>query len=125
VFSKSFNPSTIPVGGTSALVFAISNPNPTTNLTNISFTDNFPAGLIVATPNGLAGGCPGGVVVAASGTSTVTLTSATLPPLASCSFKVDVTATPNAAPSETNTALPITATESGPGLPATATLHVG
>jgi hypothetical protein len=125
VFSKSFSPSTITSSGTTSLVFVISNPNPTSNLTNISFLDNFPAGLVVASPNGLAGGCPGAIINAAPGANNVTMTGAMLTPLASCSFKVDVTATANTAPTLTNTAGPITATESGPGPTATATLTIG
>src|SRR5262249_55820479 len=59
VLNKSFNATSISPGGTPVpLVFTVNNPNSSTTLTGINFNDNLPPGLVVATPNGLAGGCP-------------------------------------------------------------------
>src|SRR5439155_20887603 len=60
VVSKSFNPTTIFVNGTSVLTFDAVNPNSATTLTNVNFTDTLPAGLIIATPNNINGVCTGG-----------------------------------------------------------------
>jgi hypothetical protein len=125
LINKAFGATQIAAGGTTSLVFSISNPNSTTNLTGISFSDNLPPGLVVATPNGVAGGCPGGVINAPPGGPLITMTGATLPPLASCSFKVDVTATAGTAGVLTNVTDPITSNESGPGGQATAKIQVG
>jgi hypothetical protein len=125
LINKSFGATQIAAGGTTSLVFSISNPNSATNLTGISFNDNLPPGLVVATPNGVAGGCPGGIINAPSGAPLITMTGATLPPLASCSFKVDVTATAGTAGVLTNVTDPITSNESGPGGQANATIRVG
>src|SRR6185295_2983643 len=64
--SKSFTPATITLNGTSALSFTLNNPGQTT-LNNISFTDTLPAGLVVATPNGLNGNCGNGTITAVAG----------------------------------------------------------
>jgi uncharacterized repeat protein (TIGR01451 family) len=86
--SKQFLPSTTVQNGTSLLSFTISNPNcdpadPTTcgrvapnspvAFTGIAFTDSLPAGLVVASPNGLSNSCDG-IVTAVPGSSAITLT---------------------------------------------------
>jgi hypothetical protein len=123
LIAKSFGTSQIPLGSSTSLTFTIQNPNSTTNLTGIGFNDNLPPGIVIATPNGLAGGCPGGVINAPPGGPMVSLTGATLPPLASCSFKVDVTGVSGG--TWTNVTDPITSNEAGPGKTATATILVG
>jgi hypothetical protein len=123
--AKSFGATAIPVGGTTSLAFSISNPNSSVTLTGIALHDNLPPGLVVATPNGLAGSCPGGIVNAPPGGPLITMTGASLPPLASCSFKVNVTAMAGITGLLTNVTDPITSNESGPGGQATATIQVG
>ncbi len=50
--------SDVPLGGETTLEFVIANPNPSTTLTGVGFSDNLPSGLVVATPsNGLSGSC--------------------------------------------------------------------
>jgi hypothetical protein len=44
----------IPLNGTMGMGLAIDNPNLTVSLTGLTFTDTLPAGLVVATPNGLS-----------------------------------------------------------------------
>ncbi len=59
--SKSFNPATVTVGGTSTLLLTLfaanSTPRTSTTLTT-SFADNLPAGVLIATPNALSANCP-------------------------------------------------------------------
>jgi uncharacterized repeat protein (TIGR01451 family) len=93
--SKTFLPSTTVQNATSLLSFTITNPNcnpadpsltcglaagnnPMT-LTGISFTDSLPAGLVVASPNGLSNNCDG-IVTAVPGSSAITLTAGDLGP---------------------------------------------
>ncbi|MFC7550241.1 ice-binding family protein [Plantactinospora sp. GCM10030261] len=121
--SKAFDDSTIPVGGTTSLVFTLSNPNASTSLTGVSFVDNLPAGLVVATPNGLSGSCGGGTITATAGGSSIRLAGATLPAGGSCTFSVNVTGTTSG--TKSNTSGPVDSNESGPGATASARITVG
>src|SRR5262249_60832742 len=51
--TKAFGAASILVNASTSLTFTINNPNTTLGLTGIAFTDSLPAGLKVATPNGL------------------------------------------------------------------------
>ena len=84
-------PSHIPLGGETVLHFAIVNPNRSTTLTGVGFSDNLPSGVVVATPgNGLSGSCGGGSITAVPASSTIILSGATLGGGASCRFSVDL-----------------------------------
>ncbi len=88
-FTKAFGAASIPLNGTTSLTFNLKAiPNPLVD----SFTDTLPAGLLVATPNGLSAvtGCGLGTVTATAGSSVVSLTAAVF---GSCSFSVNVTGT--------------------------------
>jgi hypothetical protein len=112
-------------GPSTALSFAITNPNATT-LTGVGFTDTLPSGLVVSTPNGLTAKCglflPGGGITAIAGSNSISLSGATLAPGASCTFSVNVTGT--AIGVQTNTTSTVTSNEAAPGAPATATTLV-
>ena len=123
VLTKTFNPTIIPTGQTTTLTFAVSNVNPTVALTGVGFTDPLPAGLLVATPNGLAGTCGGGTITAVAGSNTVTLAGATLPPNSGCTFSVSVIG--STAGTYLNATDPVVSANGGPGLPASAPLVVG
>ena len=120
IFTKSFAPSTILLNGTSTLSFNISNPTPLTMLGG-AFTDAFPTGLIVATPNGLTGSCVGGIT-ATAGSSSVSLSGATLAPGATCTFSVNVVGTIDGSFSNS---VQVTTANAGNGGTATASLLVG
>ena len=94
VIAKSFGVPQITTGNSTSLSFTISNPNVATSLTNVSFFDSLPAGLVVATPNGLTGSCGGGTITATAGSTAVNLTGATLAALGSCTFSLNVTGRP-------------------------------
>src|SRR5206468_2242208 len=55
--SKAFEDATIPLNGTTPLRFALTNPNTETSLTGVSFVDNLPTGLVVATPSAAQTNC--------------------------------------------------------------------
>jgi hypothetical protein len=120
--SASFTPSTIGTRSTSALRFTLTNPNSDIALTGAGFTDSLPTGVMVSTPNGLAGSCGGGTIAATAGGSSVSLIGAMLAPGASCTFSIDVTS--SKAGNYVNTTGAVTANESFTGLSATASLNV-
>lgn len=120
--TKTFNPNTILLNGISTLSFSITNPNTTTALTGVGFTDTLPAVLIISTPNGLTGTCGGGTITAPAGTNTIGLTGTTLAASGTCTFSVNVMGT--TAGVSTNTTSNVTSNEGGPGNTATAGITV-
>ena len=120
---KTFGAGNIPANGTASLSFTITNPNAATALTGVGFTETFPAGLVISTPNGLTGSCGGGAITATAGTGAVSLTGATLAANSSCTFSVSVIGTTLGA--KINTTGAVTSVEGGTGGTATAALTVG
>ena len=120
--TKSFGAATVPLGGSTTLTFTVSNPNTGTSLTGVGFTDTFPSGLVVATPNGLTGTCGGGTITATQGTASVILAGAILGASSSCNFTVNVTGTTTGALSNTTGA--VTSANGGAGGTASANLAV-
>lgn len=121
--SVSFGAASIPLNGSTALSFTITNPAANTiGLTAIAFSDTLPAGLTIATPNALVGTCGGGTITATQATSVITLSGASLAANSSCTFSLNVTGT--AAGALSNTTGSVTSTEGGTGGTASATIVV-
>ena len=119
---KAFGAASTLIGQTTSLTFTINNPNAgVTSLTNVSFSDGLPSGLMVATPNGLVNSC-GGSVSAPAGATFLSMDTVTLAPSASCAWSVNVIAT--SAGTKDNVTSAISATESGAGASASASLNV-
>jgi len=97
--NKKFTPISIVAGQISRLDITIFNPN-LFQLENASFTDSLigrQPGLHIATPSNLTNTC-GGVVIAAAGSTTISLSGGTVPPQVgstpgTCVVSVDVTST--------------------------------
>jgi uncharacterized protein (TIGR03437 family) len=88
-----FGAGSLAVNGVISLNYAISNPAANTvALTGVAFTDTFPSGLLVASPNGLSNTC-GGTAAAVAGSGSVSLAGAAIPPGGSCTLTVNVTVT--------------------------------
>jgi uncharacterized protein YjdB len=123
--NKAFADSQIQLSGPSsstALSFTLSNPNASTSLTGLAFTDTLPSGLIVSTPSGLAGSCGGGTITADPGSHNISLSGATLASGSSCTFSVNVSGTETGV--QTNTTSTVSSNEAEDGAPATATTSV-
>lgn len=114
--SKVFGASSIPRGATTSLTFNLFNPNASSGLGGIGFTDNLPLGLLLATPSGLAGSCGGGQFVANDGAASVTLNAnAILQPLTGCSFSVNVVSTTAGMKNNLTSVVTSDVGDSGPG----------
>ncbi|MGH9763217.1 MAG: beta strand repeat-containing protein, partial [Blastocatellia bacterium] len=99
------------LNGIATLRFTITNPNTTTTLTGVAFTDALPAGLqVAATPNAVPG-C--GTFTPAAGDTTLTFTAGTIAASGTCTVSVDVTGTTPGVKNNTTSA--ITSTEGGTG----------
>ena len=118
--AKVFGAAAIELFGGTRLTFTLNNPNATA-LTGIGFTDPLPAGLIVATPNGLTGSC-GGAVTAVPTSSSIALAGGMLAAGGSCNVSVNVIGTTIGL--KANTTGNVTSTEGGSGNSASANLTV-
>jgi len=90
LFTKAFTPSAIQIGGFSTLNFTIDNALSGSDATNLDFTDNLPAGMVVATPPNASTTCIGGTLNAVSGSGVVFYTGGTVPAGAACTVSVVV-----------------------------------
>jgi hypothetical protein len=120
--TAAFSPLTIATGATATLTFSLANTNPGLALTGVGFTDALPAGLVVATPNGLGGSCGGAMITAAAGSGSIALAGASLAPAGGCAFSVGVTGT-SVGP-KTSTTSTVSSVEAGSGPAATASVLV-
>ena len=118
--TKAFGAASIALGRTTSLTLTITNPN-VAAVTNVSLTDTLPAGLLVATPNGLSTTC-GVPVTATAGTNLISLATVTLNP-GTCTVTLNVIAIADG--SQTNTTSPPSINGSPVGAAATAMIFVG
>jgi uncharacterized repeat protein (TIGR01451 family) len=122
VIAKAFGAASIAPGSNTTLTFTIQNPNSSAPLSGVAVTDILPSGLVVSTPAGLIGSCGGGVITAAAGSSSVTLSAGIIAANGSCTFAVNVTGT--SAGTKLNTTSAVTSTNAGTGNITTASLAV-
>lgn len=120
--AAAFGAAAVPLKGSTALTFTITNPNPASGLSGVSLSDPLPAGLAVATPSGATGNCGAGTLSAPAGGAAIALTGGTVAAGASCTFAVNITGT--AAGPKTNTTGAVTSIEAGAGNAASAALNV-
>jgi LPXTG-site transpeptidase (sortase) family protein len=114
--SKLFVPSTIFVGENSQLTIRLNNNDSDTSLTGASYTDTLPAGLQIATPNGLTvTNCGSGTATAPAGGTVISLSAATVTPAQDCLVQVNVTGASGAYLIANSTANTIPAGPGGPG----------
>jgi hypothetical protein len=119
--TKDFVAQFISIGGTTALNFTITNPNPSTQLTGVAVTDVLPAGLSVANSTANVCGGTNNLVVTAA-TRTIQLTNATIAGGANCQFSVTVTGATEGV--QNNVTQNVTSTNGGQGNTATDSVTV-
>lgn len=129
--SKSFTPASVRPNVASRLSITVSNPNTTTALTGVSFTDTYPASpgsMINATPASATLTCTGGSsatrVGGTDGGTTLGISAATLEPGGSCTVSANVQSSTASATPYTNSTGVISSPDSGPGSANTAQLLV-
>jgi uncharacterized repeat protein (TIGR01451 family) len=110
--AKNFVPAQIAVGATSVLTFTITNPNPTTALTGVAFTDTFPtspgAMTVAAVPGVSTSGCGTPTFAPAANAVSLTFSAGTIPAGGTCTVNVNVTV--NAVGAYTNVSNAVSAT---------------
>ncbi|MGB8600326.1 MAG: SdrD B-like domain-containing protein, partial [Burkholderiales bacterium] len=89
--AKSLLPASIAPGGISVLTLTLGNTNASIATLSSALTDSLPAGVSVATPNGLGGTCTGGVTAVAGSGSVTYNNGGTIPANGSCTILVNVT----------------------------------
>ena len=102
--AKAFGAATLQPNGTTNLDLTLTNPNATTALSGLAFTDSLPAGLTA--PDGTTAACGGSLVI--SGGKLLTFAGGALAGGASCAITVTVTG--SAAGTQNNTTSAVTAT---------------
>lgn len=89
--AKAFEPATIGIGETSRLTITLGNPNATALTLTANLNDQFPSGLVIATPADAATTCTGGAGVSTTADSVVLGSGAQIPANGSCTLSVDAT----------------------------------
>jgi arabinogalactan endo-1,4-beta-galactosidase len=122
ILTIAFGASTVHLNSSTSLTFKLENPNSGSSLQGIGFTDELPAGLAVATPNGMSGGCGGGSIAATAASTSISLSGALLNAADSCTFAVNVIGT--SVGTQNNTISAVTASNSSNGTGASASVTV-
>jgi uncharacterized repeat protein (TIGR01451 family) len=102
-FSSVFSPNNIGPASSSRLTFTIDNTGSPNPVSELSFTNVLPSGLVIADAPGLQTTCSGGVLSGTAGGTTLTLTDGQLNGVASCTVSVNVVSTSLADQTITNT----------------------
>jgi uncharacterized repeat protein (TIGR01451 family) len=93
--TKAFAPATLGVGQTSTLTFTVTNPAGSPARTGLTFSDNLPAGVVIAAVPNVVNSCGGApTITAAAGTGTFTIGGSGVNAAAGasiCTLSVDVT----------------------------------
>jgi len=92
LFGKAFAPATVEIGGISTLTFSIDNAASPLAATALDFSDNLPAGMVVANPANASTTCTGGTITAAAGSAVISYSGGSVAAGASCTVSVNVQA---------------------------------
>lgn len=88
---KAFSPAVVPAGVPSRLTLTLANPQETAAMLTATFTDTFPAGVVVADAPNASTTCADGTLAAAAGSGAVSLAAgAKIPGSGACTIEVDV-----------------------------------
>lgn len=119
--TKAFSPTTIPTDGTSTLTFTVANPNASTALNGVAFSDVYPASLVNAAAPAVTNTC-GGTVTALAGDVGLSLIGGSIPGGGSCAVTVNVTSSTQS--TYNNTSGAVSSTNGGVGNTANASVLV-
>ena len=92
--TKAFSPTTISGGGTTVLMFTVTNPGGGPAVSNVGFTDTLPSGLVVGNPPAVGGTCANAAAatIATAGGNTVAVSNLqVLAGPSSCTVTINVT----------------------------------
>lgn len=120
--AMSFSPASVLANSNSQLTVTLTNPNTTAAVSDVSFSDSYPAGLVNTASASAATSCSGATVSAASGGNTLVLSGATIAAGGSCTVTVNVSS-PTAG-SYLNSTGAVSSANAGTGSAASATLTV-
>ena len=118
--AETFGAASIPLNATTSLTFTVNNPNASAPLNGIAFGDSLPYGLVVAPIPSLNNSC-GGTATAVAGSSSVSLSGASLAPSGSCTVSVSVQGN---TPGVKNSSVTVTSANGGTGNSSNASLTV-
>ena len=90
---KAFNPLSVYNGSYSTMTIELRNPSSAASLSQITFTDNMPTGMILAAPVNFNTGTCGGTLTGIPGGQSFSFSGGSLPPLGSCTLSLHVTMT--------------------------------
>ena len=126
VLTKAFGPVSVQQNVASQMALVISNPNLTTTISGVAFSDTYPTGMRNDTPANRTLNCTPGSTGATTGGAdngtTIGFTTGTLAPGGSCTVTVNVEGTTNG--NKVNTTGTVTTTNAGTGATASATLNI-
>lgn len=89
-FDKEFFPNSIGPGNASTLTFTIDN-SAGGGVTDLAFTDNLPASVVIAAVPDVFTNCAGATITATAGSTTISMADGTVGPGATCTLRVNVT----------------------------------
>lgn len=116
LFSKEFSPMTINTGEVSTLTFTIDNSAGPVAATGLTFTDNLPAEVVVASPANASTTCTGGTLTATAGSGTVSYSGGSVAAGSTCTVQVNVTSSEGGAYVNTSGDLTSFLGNSGPAM---------
>lgn len=119
--AKAFSPVSVLVNQVSVLTITLTNSN-SLDITGVSLTDTYPAGLVNDTTPNVTTSCGAGVVAASAGGNSVALSGGTISAASSCTVSVRVRSA--SAGTYNNTTGAVTTVNAGNGTAANATLTV-
>lgn len=126
VLSKSFSPTSVRTNVPVQMTITVANPNTTTTITGVAFTDTYPAGLRNNTPASPTLNCTGGSTATPTGGinggNTLGISGGSLVPGGSCTVTVNVEGTTTG--NKVNSTGTVTSANGGTGAAASATLDI-
>tara|TARA_R110002049_G_scaffold44333_3_gene129858 strand:- start:97926 stop:106268 length:8343 start_codon:yes stop_codon:yes gene_type:complete len=90
-FTADFAPAAIAQGATSTLTFSIDSSTALVSVTALDFTNNLPAGVVLADTPNASTTCTGGTLTAVAGSGTISYSGGSVAAAGSCAIVADVT----------------------------------